>query len=158
MSKLDTKIITDKDPWLEPFVPAIVSRYDQFVKWKQDILSSEGGYDSFSKGYNKFGLNVAHDGTILYREWAPNAQTAHLIGDFSTRSFPSATRRPLTAHRRLGSQHPPAHEGPVRRMGDLHPPSRRQTRHPPRLENKGASRCCTRCKARSYATPLCRYR
>ncbi|KZW04008.1 glycoside hydrolase [Exidia glandulosa HHB12029] len=83
MSKLDTKPITDGDPWLEPNLPAIVARYDQFAKWKGDILASEGGYDAFSKGYTKFGLNVAQDGTIVYREWAPNAQTANLIGDFN---------------------------------------------------------------------------
>lgn len=29
------------------------------------------------------GFNVASDGTITYREWAPAAHTAALIGEFS---------------------------------------------------------------------------
>lgn len=29
------------------------------------------------------GFTVAKDGTITYREWAPGAATANLIGDFS---------------------------------------------------------------------------
>lgn len=36
------------------------------------------------QGYEKFGLNVTENGEIVYREWAPNAVQAHLIGDFST--------------------------------------------------------------------------
>lgn len=36
-----------------------------------------------AQGYEKFGFNVASNGDITYREWAPNATTAHLIGDFS---------------------------------------------------------------------------
>lgn len=37
-----------------------------------------------SKGFEKFGLNVNGNGDITYREWAPNAIDAHLIGDFSS--------------------------------------------------------------------------
>ncbi|KAF5387839.1 hypothetical protein D9615_000605 [Tricholomella constricta] len=52
-------------------------------KWKDTIEQSEGGYDSFTKGYLKFGFNVAKDGQVVYREWAPNATEANLIGDFN---------------------------------------------------------------------------
>lgn len=37
----------------------------------------------FTEGYKYFGFNVTPDGTITYREWAPNAETASLVGDFS---------------------------------------------------------------------------
>lgn len=83
MAKLDPKPILDQDGYLEPFVPAISARYDQFAKWRDDLAQSEGGYDAFSKGYLNFGLIVGPDNTITYREWAPNAVTAHLIGDFN---------------------------------------------------------------------------
>jgi 1,4-alpha-glucan branching enzyme len=83
MTSLNTKEILQLDPWLEPFIPAIESRYSVFQKWKQNIVQSEGGYDAFSKGYLKFGLNVDKDGNVTYREWAPNAKEAYLIGDFS---------------------------------------------------------------------------
>jgi len=62
----DPKSVLDFDPWL-----------------KDCVLEHEGGYDKFSKGYEKFGLNVNEKGEITYREWAPNAVEAVLIGDFS---------------------------------------------------------------------------
>lgn len=160
MSKLDTKPITDKDAWLEPFLPAISSRYDLFSKWKSDIQASEGGYDAFSKGYSKFGLTVAGDGTITYREWAPNAQTAHLIGDFSTQFFSRASSvAALTrAHRRMGPQHPPAQEERLRRMGDLHPPSQRPARHSPRFQDQGAFVLTSNRDATRSTFPLSRSR
>ena len=82
-NELDRKVVLELDPWLEPFLPAIEHRYNLFAKWKNDIVETEGGYDAFSKGYLKFGLNVDDNGTITYREWAPNAVEAVLIGDFS---------------------------------------------------------------------------
>ncbi|KAG8898561.1 alpha-1,4-glucan branching enzyme [Tulasnella sp. 403] len=82
-SKLDTAPILELDPWLKPFVPAIEARWELYTKWKATIDSTEGGYDAFSKGYEKFGIHAAEDGTITYREWAPNAVEAALIGDFN---------------------------------------------------------------------------
>jgi 1,4-alpha-glucan branching enzyme len=35
------------------------------------------------QGTELFGLQVKDDNTIVYREWAPNAVQASLIGDFS---------------------------------------------------------------------------
>lgn len=35
------------------------------------------------QGAEKFGFNVDADSNIVYREWAPNATAAYLIGDFS---------------------------------------------------------------------------
>ena len=80
---LDTKRIVELDGYLEPFIPGIAARYDLYEKWKSHIQTTEGGYDAFSKGYLKFGFNVEEDGTVVYREWAPNATQAYLIGDFS---------------------------------------------------------------------------
>lgn len=36
------------------------------------------------QGYETFGLSVQSNGDIIYREWAPNAVEASLVGDFST--------------------------------------------------------------------------
>ncbi|KAF9518695.1 glycoside hydrolase family 13 protein [Hydnum rufescens UP504] len=80
---LDAKPILELDGYLEPFIPGISTRYDLYEKWKRHIQTTEGGYDAFSKGYLKFGFNVEEDGTVLYREWAPNATEAYLIGDFN---------------------------------------------------------------------------
>lgn len=35
------------------------------------------------QGYETFGLNAQPNGDIKYREWAPNAVEASLVGDFS---------------------------------------------------------------------------
>jgi len=62
------------------------------------------GLDKFSKGYETMGFQVANDGTIVYREWAPAADAAWLIGDFSEHSTSLVCQRILTilaARRRL---------------------------------------------------------
>lgn len=80
---LDTQAVLQLDGYLEPNIPAIAARYDIFRKWKDTIDQLEGGYDNFTKGYLKFGINVDSKGQVIYREWAPNANQAYLIGDFS---------------------------------------------------------------------------
>ena len=71
------------DPWLSPFKDALRSRYSHAQKWIKTINDTEGGLDKFSKGYEKYGINVHANGDITYIEWAPNAQHASIIGDFS---------------------------------------------------------------------------
>ena len=61
------------DPYLQDFAPALKSRYAKAQQWIKTINDTEGGLDKFSKGYERFGFTVAQDGTITYREWAPNA-------------------------------------------------------------------------------------
>ena len=80
---LDPQVITDIDGYLKPNVPAIIDRYNMFRGWKDTIDEYEGGYDNFTKGYLKFGFNLGSKNEVVYREWAPNAKEAFLIGDFS---------------------------------------------------------------------------
>ena len=82
-NNFDSSKVLNLDPWLEPFLPAIAHRHGRYQQWKDTIEQYEGGYDAFSKGYEKFGLNVNPDGSVTYREWAPNAIEAVLIGEFS---------------------------------------------------------------------------
>lgn len=86
-TSFNVQSILELDGYLEPFIPAIQHRYEKFKQWKDMIELHEGGYDKFSKGYDKFGINVQPNGDIVYREWAPNANEAFFIGDFS-KSFP----------------------------------------------------------------------
>jgi Carbohydrate-binding module 48 (Isoamylase N-terminal domain) len=71
------------DPWLEPFTGALRHRYALYQKYKKMIEESGGGYENFTKGYEYFGFHVQKDNSVLYREWAPNATGASLIGEFS---------------------------------------------------------------------------
>ncbi|RDW78823.1 1,4-alpha-glucan branching enzyme GLC3 [Aspergillus mulundensis] len=75
--------IIDLDPWLEPFREAIQRRFNYVDSWIKTIDEAEGGLDKFSKGYERFGFNVSDNGDITYREWAPNAVEAALVGDFN---------------------------------------------------------------------------
>ncbi len=82
-TKLETAPILEMDPWLKPFLPSISTRWKLFAEAKEHIQKTEGGYDSFTKGFQKFGFIIGPDGSVSYHEWAPNATQAFLIGDFS---------------------------------------------------------------------------
>ncbi|KAL2133595.1 hypothetical protein VTI74DRAFT_2070 [Chaetomium olivicolor] len=71
------------DPWLEPFKDSLKRRYAKAQEWIKKINETEGGLDKFSKGTDILGLRAKDDGSIVYREWAPNAIQAALIGDFN---------------------------------------------------------------------------
>lgn len=71
------------DPWLSPFEGVLKRRFSQAQGWIDRLEKTEGGLDKFSKGAEKFGLNVDSENNITYREWAPNATEAYLIGDFN---------------------------------------------------------------------------
>lgn len=71
------------DPWLEPFSEALRRRFSKTQDWIKTINDTEGGLEKFSRGAEKFGFNVDANNNIVYREWAPNATAAFLIGDFN---------------------------------------------------------------------------
>ncbi|KAI8801751.1 glycoside hydrolase [Cladochytrium replicatum] len=71
------------DPYLSPYRDHLDYRYYRFTKWKQTIESTEGGYDAFTRSYERFGFNVEPGKGIHYREWAPAAQQAFLVGEFN---------------------------------------------------------------------------
>lgn len=71
------------DPWLSPFKDALKARYRKTQDWISKINETEGGLAKFSKGTDKFGFNIDKDHNITYREWAPNATQAFLVGDFN---------------------------------------------------------------------------
>ncbi|GAA6008035.1 hypothetical protein JCM10207_007005 [Rhodosporidiobolus poonsookiae] len=75
--------VIQEDDYLAPFEPAIQHRTDKFNRWLDTIQQHEGGWDTFSKGYHRYGLHAQPDGSVKYREWAPNAETAALVGDFN---------------------------------------------------------------------------
>jgi len=75
--------IIQMDGYLEPFKDALKSRFSKAQKWIKTIEETEGGMEKFSRGYEKFGFNVQSNGDVIYREWAPNALRAYLIGDFN---------------------------------------------------------------------------
>lgn len=76
------------DPYLVDSIDTIIKRYSYFQCILNDINSSEpGGITSFSKAYmgeRGMSLMIKDDKSFFsYKEWAPSAQRAFLIGDFS---------------------------------------------------------------------------
>jgi len=74
--------LTEIDPWLKPFAHALQERHNNFVKC-DDLIKNTLGYEDFTQGYKYYGFNILDNNTIVYREWAPNAVTASLVGDFN---------------------------------------------------------------------------
>ncbi|PIA46827.1 hypothetical protein AQUCO_01500400v1 [Aquilegia coerulea] len=70
------------DPGLEGFKDHLKYRTQKYVEQKNLIENFEGSLEDFAQGYLKFGFNRGQD-CIVYREWAPAAQEAQLIGDFN---------------------------------------------------------------------------
>ncbi|KAI8625886.1 alpha amylase [Xylariaceae sp. FL1651] len=75
--------VTELDPYLSPFQDALKRRYTKAQEWIKKLDDTEGGIEKFSRGAEIFGLNVDKDNNIVYREWAPNAVEASLVGDFN---------------------------------------------------------------------------
>jgi len=49
-----------------------------------DIENNEdGGLDKFTRSYERFGMKVQPDGSVVCHEWCPGAQALFLRGDFS---------------------------------------------------------------------------
>uniref|UniRef100_A0ACD5ZEW3 Uncharacterized protein n=2 Tax=Avena sativa TaxID=4498 RepID=A0ACD5ZEW3_AVESA len=74
--------IYEIDPMLRDFKYHLEYRYSLYRRIRSDIDQHEGGMDAFSRGYEKFGFNRSAEG-ITYREWAPGAHSAALVGDFN---------------------------------------------------------------------------
>ncbi|XP_068646591.1 1,4-alpha-glucan-branching enzyme 1, chloroplastic/amyloplastic-like [Aristolochia californica] len=75
--------LLDLDPALKPFKDHFVYGIGRYVQQKRLIETYEGSLQEFAQGYRKFGFN-REEGGIVYREWAPAAQEAQLVGDFNS--------------------------------------------------------------------------
>ena len=74
--------IIKNDPWLEPYADAIVGRYNDAVKKEKELTKHCKSLSDFANAHKYFGLHRDDNGWV-FREWAPNATSVALIGDFS---------------------------------------------------------------------------
>ncbi|XP_024981033.1 1,4-alpha-glucan-branching enzyme 2-2, chloroplastic/amyloplastic-like isoform X1 [Cynara cardunculus var. scolymus] len=74
--------IYEIDPLLDRHREHLEYRYSHYKKIREAIDKYEGGLEAFSRGYEKLGFTRSETG-ITYREWAPGAKSASLIGDFN---------------------------------------------------------------------------
>lgn len=83
-TKLPGTGAVDIDPWLEPHAADISRRYTTAQDWINRLDKEENGLVKFAEGYKHFGFQVdPKTSDITYREWAPNAVGACLIGEFN---------------------------------------------------------------------------
>ena len=80
-TKSTLQLIKD-DPWLEPYSEAINGRYNYAVE-REATLTGGAPLSEFANGYHYFGLHKTSTGWA-FREWAPNATSICLIGDFNS--------------------------------------------------------------------------
>ena len=78
------------DPWLRPYAQTMSERTYLADQFKNNInhATADGSFQSLSEfarnAYKSFGLHVnAVTNEITYKEWAPNAKRAFLVGEFN---------------------------------------------------------------------------
>ncbi|OVE74025.1 1,4-alpha-glucan-branching enzyme [bacterium B17] len=70
------------DPFLKPYLDTIRNRANAAVEMESRLTEGKTSLADFSSGHEHFGLHRTTAGWT-FREWAPNASSIHLIGDFS---------------------------------------------------------------------------
>ncbi|AET37581.1 1,4-alpha-glucan branching enzyme Ecym_1347 [Eremothecium cymbalariae DBVPG len=85
----NVKGVVELDPWLRPYADVLSARRYLADKWSYDIRHPLSGKElslgEFARAsYKTYGLHAnAVTKEITYREWAPNAKRAFLVGDFN---------------------------------------------------------------------------
>ncbi|WP_374284849.1 alpha-amylase family glycosyl hydrolase [Lactococcus sp.] len=74
--------ILDYDPYLEPFKDDLSFRLFEYARTKKRLLGVDGSLKDFANGYQYFGFQQ-EEKHWTFREWAPAAKKAYLVGDFN---------------------------------------------------------------------------
>ena len=85
--------VLQSDPYLADHASHLANRYARYESSMTRIAKDNAGLDAFSRGYEYYGFTRGAVGGapgIFFREWAPGARSASLIGDFNAWSI-SAT-------------------------------------------------------------------
>jgi 1,4-alpha-glucan branching enzyme len=69
------------DPWLNPFTGVIDKRIAKCLL-KEKMLVGDGSLPDFAMGHYHYGLHSSTNSWV-FREWAPNAKSIFVIGDFT---------------------------------------------------------------------------
>lgn len=84
MSQIEKLPIIQEDGWLDPYAYDVHTRFERYKKAKREIEDAEGSLLNFSTGHNYYGINFdTQKNGWTYREWAPNAYSLSLTGDFN---------------------------------------------------------------------------
>ena len=70
------------DPWLAPFADAVRGRSARAFARGDELARGPGSLAAFASAHEYYGLHRVKGGWV-FREWAPNATSMWLVGDFS---------------------------------------------------------------------------
>ena len=79
---LNRKIQLTDDPYLTPYLDTIGSRREKIIQTEQRLTQGKMSLTDFASAHEYYGLHL-DGGDWVFREWAPNASSIYLIGDFS---------------------------------------------------------------------------
>lgn len=74
--------ILEIDPWIKPYEKDLQLRMDRYVRVKKSLLGTSRNFSSFANAHLYYGIHPSESGWT-YREWAPDAESLHLVGDFN---------------------------------------------------------------------------
>ncbi|XP_063058388.1 1,4-alpha-glucan-branching enzyme [Engraulis encrasicolus] len=80
---LDLNDFFHMEPSLRQFESDFHRRYWLFEERLRQVEDLEGDIESFTKGYQAYGVQRQPNNSLLFREWAPGAQGLFLTGDFN---------------------------------------------------------------------------
>ena len=82
----DATYLIKSDPLLKPYDSQLRERITHYLRFKTEIEKTGGVLGEISQGHLYFGFNRGEcddENGVWYREWAPNAISLSLIGDFN---------------------------------------------------------------------------
>ncbi|MFN3403603.1 MAG: alpha amylase C-terminal domain-containing protein [Cytophagaceae bacterium] len=84
MNSTEKLALIKDDPWLEPYSQDVIDRLERYNKALSEIEKAYGSLYNFASGHKYYGINFDQENQgWWYREWAPNAQSLYLTGDFN---------------------------------------------------------------------------
>lgn len=96
MLETPPKLVLD-DPWLEPYAGQITRRMGRCESRLAEIRKTAGSLKAYATWHNEMGIHRDHvSGQWSIREWAPQAKSVALLGDFNDwnpTAIPSSTRK-----------------------------------------------------------------
>ncbi|MBL8995274.1 MAG: 1,4-alpha-glucan-branching enzyme, partial [Spirochaetia bacterium] len=73
-----------EDPWLEPYAEDVARRHQRVEARLAEIQKKFGDLKTFAGQHLELGIHPRHSKkSFVYREWAPEAFSLSLIGDFN---------------------------------------------------------------------------
>lgn len=74
--------LTEIDAGLKPYEDDLILRMELYKRRREQLLEGCTSLNDFANGHLYYGFHKNQDDWV-YREWAPNADALHLIGDFN---------------------------------------------------------------------------